>query len=48
MVHKDDEVCQGSKIYGSRLVHELKGKGMPEVHEKSRLAIQCYQDSEKW
>jgi len=41
------DVPQGSKIFNSRLVDEVKGKETASPYEKSRLVVQAYNDQGK-
>jgi hypothetical protein len=41
------DVPQGTKIFNSRLVDEVKGKETATPYEKSRLVIQAYDDKDK-
>ncbi|EKD14167.1 polyprotein [Drepanopeziza brunnea f. sp. 'multigermtubi' MB_m1] len=42
-----DPRAKGAKIFGSRFVDEIKGKGTPTLYEKSRIVVQAFQDKGK-
>ncbi|KAI0991501.1 hypothetical protein K3495_g16686 [Podosphaera aphanis] len=44
LVCQDDEELRGQRIFGSRIVDEIKGKETAVPYEKSRLVIQAYND----
>lgn len=43
----EPEKMKGIRIFNSRLVNEIKGKGTKSPYEKSRLVIQAYNDKDK-
>jgi hypothetical protein len=42
-----DEIPEGTRIFNSRFVDEVKHSGTPKAFEKSRLVVQAYNDREK-
>ena len=47
LVCRDDEELRDKRIFGSRMVDEVKGKETSMPYEKSRLVIQVYSDHGK-
>jgi hypothetical protein len=47
MINENDPSIGKERIFGSRLVDEVKGKETPVPYEKSRLVIQAYNDKGK-
>ena len=42
-----NSVPQGTRIFNSRFVDEIKNKGTEKAFQKSRLVVQAYNDQEK-
>ncbi|EKD18830.1 hypothetical protein MBM_03072 [Drepanopeziza brunnea f. sp. 'multigermtubi' MB_m1] len=42
-----DPRAKGARIFGSKFVDEIKGKGTPTLYEKSRIVVQAFQDKGK-
>lgn len=47
LIHKDDPSIGNHRIFGSRMVDEVKGKETALPYEKSRLVIQAFNDQGK-
>ena len=47
MIVNETDIPQGTRIFNSRFVDEIKNSGTNDAYEKSRLVIQAYDDQNK-
>ena len=47
MIVNETDIPQGTRIFNSRFVDEIKNSGINDAYEKSRLVVQAYDDQNK-